>query len=163
MWTAALLAVLILPACSSREDGQDIPSQVEVPSGNALKVRYHAVGLQTYTWNASIKSWGPPAPIATLFLGDVLHGSHSEGPTWQNSDGSKIVGAKISSVTVDATAIPWLLIKATSTSGPGLFDDVTFVQRINTSGGLVPAGQGATDGAQVQVHYQADYLFYHRQ
>jgi hypothetical protein len=158
---AVLLAVLILPACSTIDDGPEIPAAVQVPAGNALKIRYHAVGMQVYTWNAAAGHWGPPNPLATLFLGDVLAATHSEGPVWAQTDGSKVMGAMVSSATVGATAIPWLLIKAASTSGPGLFSDVTYVQRINTQGGLAPVGPGSTDGAQIQVHYQADYLFYH--
>ena len=33
-------------------------------------------------------------------------------------------------VTVDTTAIPWLLLKATSTT-PGQFGNTTFIQRVN--------------------------------
>ncbi len=161
MSAAALLAVLILPACSERDDGPEIPAAVQVPAGNSLKLRYHAVGLQVYTWSAADGHWGPAKPLATLFLGDVLSATHSEGPTWQHSDGSKVVGAKVASATVDAAAIPWLLLKASSASVPGLFSDVTYIQRLNTKGGLAPAGPGSMEGAQVQVHYEADYLFYH--
>jgi len=160
-WAAVLLAVLLLPACSERDDDPGIPASVQVPAGNALKVRYHGVGMQVYTWSATAASWGAPKPIATLFLGEALSATHFEGPTWQHADGSKVVGAKLASVTVGATAIPWLLLKAASASGPGLFADVTYVQRLNTKGGLAPAGSGSTDGAQIQVHYEADYLFYH--
>jgi hypothetical protein len=163
MSAAVLLAVLILPACSERDDGPEVPAAVQVPAGNALKVRYHAVGMQVYTWSATEAHWGPPKPLATLFLGDVLAATHSEGPIWQNTDGSKVVGAMVASATVGDAAIPWLLLRAASRSGPGLFADVTFVQRINTKGGLPPAGSGSTDGAQIQVHYEADYLFYHAQ
>jgi hypothetical protein len=164
---AMLLALLILPACSERDDEREaqatmpIPAAVQVPSGNSLKLRYHAVGMQVYTWNATLGHWGAPQPLATLFLGEVLSATHSEGPVWQHTDGSKVVGAKIGSAEVGATAIPWLLIKAASVSGPGLFADVTYVQRLNTRGGVAPIGPGSSDGAQVQVHYEADYLFYH--
>ena len=36
-------------------------------------------------------------------------------------------------------AIPWLLLKELSTSGPGVFSDVAIVQRLNTAGGVAPA------------------------
>jgi Protein of unknown function (DUF3455) len=161
MAAAVLLSVLILPACSERNDGPEVPAAVQVPAGNSLKLSYHAVGMQVYTWSATAAHWGSPTPLATLFLGNVLSATHSEGPTWQHTDGSKVVGDKMAAATVDAAAIPWLLLKAASRSGPGLFADVTYVQRLNTKGGLAPVGPGATDGAQIQVHYEADYLFYH--
>ncbi len=158
---AVLLALLLLPSCDTRDDGPAFPAAVLAPAGNTLKVRYHAVGMQIYTWSSATAQWSAATPLATLFLGDVLSATHAEGPLWKHTDGSTVVGAKVASATVDPAAIPWLLLKAASTSGPGLFSDVTFVQRINTKGGLAPAGAGAADGAQIQVHYEADYLFYH--
>jgi hypothetical protein len=127
----------------------------------ALLLAVLILPMQVYAWSAAEGHWGPPKPLATLFLGDVLSATHSEGPLWQHTDGSKVVGAVVASATVDAAAIPWLLLHAASRSGPGLFADVTYVQRLNTKGGLAPAGPGSADGAQVQVHYEADYLFYH--
>ena len=35
-------------------------------------------------------------------------------------------------------AIPWLLLRATSTTGTGVFTNVTYVQRLNTTGGVAP-------------------------
>jgi hypothetical protein len=70
------------------------------------------------------------------------------------------VGAKLASATVDPEAIPWLLLKAASTTGPGAFADVTYVQRLRTHGGLAPAKPGAFDGPQALVPYSAEYLFY---
>ena len=44
--------------------------------------------------------------------------------------------------------------------GPGIFDGVTFIQRINTSGGLAPVGTNPVVGEVVRVPYTAEYLFY---
>jgi hypothetical protein len=69
-------------------------------------------------------------------------------------------------VTVDTTAIPWLRLKATSTSAGPDGDRLlktAYVQRINTTGGLAPAAadcNAATAGAQVEVPYTADYYFW---
>ena len=59
-----------------------------------------------------------------------------------------------------ATAIPWLLLGAASTEGPGVFDHVTFVQRLNTAGGKAPANPGTTVGEEARVAYTAEYYFY---
>src|SRR5258708_6859362 len=59
-------------------------------------------------------------------------------------------------------SIAWLLLRARSTSGNGLFAHVQFIQRLNTVGGSVPAG-GCTRqqaGQQLRAAYTADYLFY---
>ena len=70
-------------------------------------------------------------------------------------------------MTVDPTAIPWLLLKATvHTEGPTGGDRLvptTFIQRINTVGGIAPAAascSAATVGARADVPYTADYLFF---
>ena len=63
-------------------------------------------------------------------------------------------------------SIPWLLLSAKSTTA-GKFGDhltkTTFIQRINTRGGLAPAAStctAATAGTQKEVPYTADYFFW---
>jgi hypothetical protein len=63
----------------------------------------------------------------------------------------------------DTTASPWLLLETVSTTGPGIFSSVTYIQRLNTSGGLAPAGPGSAIGELVQVPYTAEYFFYREQ
>ena len=91
---------------------------------------------------------------------------HFAGPTWQYKDGSKAVGRAQASITVDATAIPWLRLAASSTeAGPGgdRLAHTTYVQRIATTGGLAPAAaecNAATAGTMAEVPYTADYYFW---
>ncbi len=62
----------------------------------------------------------------------------------------------------DAAAIPWLLLSAASTT-PGALGDTTFIQRVNTTGGLAPAAATCTAaavGTQAEVPYTADYRFW---
>jgi len=94
--------------------------------------------------------------------------------TWQYRDTS-IVWAKLhatdrtgsGAVTVDQQAIAWLLLDGVgSQSGPTGGDklkDTTFVQRLNTTGGLAPLTgcSSLTDlGNTAFVPYTADYFFY---
>ena len=94
--------------------------------------------------------------------------------TWQYRDTS-IVWAKLhatdrtgsGAVTVDQQAIAWLLLDGVgSQSGPTGGDklkDTTFVQRLNTKGGLPPSTgcSSLTDlGNTAFVPYTADYFFY---
>jgi hypothetical protein len=53
-----------------------------------------------------------------------------------------------------------LLLEAVSTTGPGIYSSVTFVQRVNTTGGLIPAYPGLVIGQVVEVPYTAEYYFY---
>ena len=166
---AAPVAALVLLAGGSPVqadgDGDDsdfnIPASLQVPASNVLTFAAHGRGVQIYTWNAASAKWVFAAPHAVLFEDDgQVVGIHFAGPTWQNDDGSKIVGSKVASVTVDTNAIPWLLLSAVSVTGPGIFADVTYVQRLHTQGGLAPASPGTVDGQQVLVPYSAEYLFY---
>lgn len=131
-----------------------------VPAGNKLFLVAHAVGVQIYTCTAT--GWTLAGPRADLY-GDSgkLVATHFAGPTWQANDGSSVVGRAITKVTVDPTAIPWLLVERVSTAaGAGdRFTDTTYIQRLNTTGGLAPAGACAP-GATVEIPYTADYAFW---
>ena len=58
-------------------------------------------------------------------------------------------------------AIPWLLLAADSSQGDGVLAGVDYIQRLETRGGLAPAGacDPAAD-ATVAVPYRARYVFY---
>jgi len=65
-------------------------------------------------------------------------------------------------VKVDPTAIDWLRLSATSTT-PGRLGRTTYIQRINTAGGLAPAaadGAAATAGTTREVPHTPDYVFW---
>jgi len=70
------------------------------------------------------------APRANLFDDNGrLIIAHFGGPTWQATDGSTVVGRAEASSTVDASAVPWLRLAATSTAAgprrlPALADHV---------------------------------------
>jgi hypothetical protein len=131
----------------------DVPPAIAVPSGppdnKVFLVAHTKDGVQIYKCTATPNgttpfSWVFDAPRATL-VGDngQAIGTHFAGPTWQAKDGSKVVAARVDGVTVDNTAIPWLLLKATSTT-PGRLGNTTYIQRVKTGGGLAPAAAGCT-------------------
>ena len=60
----------------------------------------------------------------------------------------------------DPTAIDWLLLRAVETSGPGVFSPVTYIQRVNTTGGKAPTTPGSFIGEVVDAPYTAEYYFY---
>ncbi len=56
----------------------------------------------------------------------------------------------------------WLLLKATSHEGAGIFSKVTYIQRVDTWAGRPPA-TGATKenaGKELRVKYEATYRFF---
>ena len=128
---------------------------------NQVAAYLFGVGVQIYQWDGA--TWKFVNPMATLYADAGHHSavcSHFGGPTWQSNSGSKVVGKVDDFCTPDPTAIPWLLLHAASSEGPGIFDGVTFIQRVNTVGGLAPADPGAFVGEIAQVPYTADYVFY---
>ena len=56
--------------------------------------------------------------------------------------------------------IPWLLLFAKTSDGPGIFADVSYVQRVNTAGGNAPSTAGLNVGDEARVPYTAEYYFY---
>jgi len=148
-----------------------VPSKIEVRDGNKVFLVGHGVGVQIYSCNTTSSgfAWGFVAPRANLYND---HGkliiTHFGGPTWQAIDGSRVVGQLVDFVTVDATAIPWLLLSAASTAAGPDGDRLvatTYIQRIATTGGLAPPASecnATTAGTVAEVPYTADYYFWKR-
>jgi hypothetical protein len=172
---ASVLAVLIgfspssqLIAQTVAAPGGGVPGQLQPPTPAALLLRANAVGSQIYSCVAKPGGagfeWALKAPDAVLTdAGGKPAIKHFAGPTWQANDGSKVVGEIAAHADAPGgQAIPWLLLKAKSHEGTGEFAAVTYVQRIDTKGGLAPtAGCDATHvGQEQKVPYTAVYVFY---
>ena len=164
-----------------------VPAGLQVPAGNEVVFVGHAVGTQNYVCvpAASVGqvAWMLFTPQATLFTKDgeqvSTHYSspnpaepNTVRPTWQDSrDTSAVWGSAIKSSSdpafVAQGAIPWLLVQIVGarqgpTGGATIFG-TTFIQRLNTTGGVAPATGCAvpTDvGRKAFVPYTADYVFY---
>ena len=164
----ALPALLPGLAFAAQLTPPSVPEKIQVPAGNVPFLVGHATGTQNYTCQltSSGYSWSLVGPSATLVDDQGKHiMSHYAGPTWQAKDGGTVVGARVNGVTVSPSAIPWLLLRATSTTeGPDgdRLTDTTYIQRINTTGGLAPTSgcDAATLGTARNVSYTADYYFY---
>ena len=167
-----------------------------VPAGNELFLGTHAVGTQNYVCQPSGAgvAYVLFTPQATLFGedgGQVITHFNSPNPdepntdpkvvapqgtiraTWQFKDTSR-VWAKVhqpdGAVTVKQDAIAWLLLDAVGhqkgPTGGDKLTKTTFVQRLNTTGGLAPKTgcSSLTDvGNKAFVPYTADYFFYKAQ
>lgn len=142
----------------------DVPGAIAVEEGHKLYLVGHAVGVQRYTCNGT--SWTFDGPRAAVYNDHgVKIASHYGGPTWEARDGSRVIGTRVDGVTVDPTAIPWLLLSATSFAGADgdRLAGTTFIQRVQTVGGLAPAAATCTSetlGEVQEVPYTADYNFW---
>ncbi len=145
---------------------QQVPPQLQPPANEQLLLQVHAKGTQIYSCKADGAQfiWALKAPDAQLFDKDGKpFGKHFAGPTWEASDGSRIVGKAIANApSPDPDSIPWLLVNVVSHEGSGALARVTSIQRLNTKGGKAPATgcDAAHAGQELRVSYSADYLFY---
>jgi hypothetical protein len=163
------LALAMVPGVSAHAQVQT-PANLAVPQYNVLLFTAYAIGFQVYVCKPRESDpnsyvWAFKAPEAILWddAGQQV-GTHYAGPSWEGNDGSMIVGkvvARADAPTPDA--IPWLLLEAAPQRGAGIFSNVTYIQRIDTVGGLAPADGCDRSTAETErgVEYTAVYAFYH--
>jgi hypothetical protein len=163
--TGLATASMMTPRAVDNDQTLVLPSPlcdgVQVPAGNKVSFHVYARGVQIYRWDGT--AWVLVAPSATLFANadyTAQVGIHYAGPTWESNSGSLVRATRITGCTPDPTAIAWLRLQSVTTSGPGVFGSVTWIQRVNTQGGLAPASPGDSIGASVEVPYTAEYYFY---
>jgi len=143
-----------------------IPELIKVPEGYSPVLTAHAKGDQIY--QCSLKegkySWETLAPDAKLFDAEgKIVGNHTAGPLWEYKEGSRVVGRVLKKIDMEPdSSIAWLLVEVVSHQGDGLFSNVSFINRVNTHGGLPPlSGCDANHlGGEKRVAYTADYIFY---
>jgi hypothetical protein len=154
---ARALSISATPADPAEAD--PVPASIDVPQGNKLVATLPARGVQVY--QCVDKAWTPLEPDATLTRDDQVVALHSRGPVWVSTvDGSAVTAAAVPGASVKRdNAVPELLLKTAATRGDGLFGEVTFVQRLETKGGLAPSGTCAP-GTQVSSPYEATYTFF---
>ena len=76
------------------------------------------------------------------------------------ADLQMVSGWRLEGCSPDPGSIPWLLLEATASDGPGIFSRVTYIQRVNTVGGLAPSTPGTVVGEVREIPYMAEYFFY---
>jgi hypothetical protein len=169
MAASTLLCTMVATHAVADTGSDEIPDGLRPPAGQVLALVTHANGVQIYECKAAKDnpaqfSWTLKAPEADLKdpSGKPV-GKHYAGPTWEATDGSKVMGEVVAKRDApDATSIPWLLLRAKSTSGSGIFSAIASVQRLQTSGGSPPASgcDSAQSGKESRVPYSAVYRFY---
>ena len=168
-------AVALLSACSMspmtmgpKVDNAALPEAVRVPAGQTMRMVATGVGEITYECRekaaaAGQYEWAFVGPVATLYSADKRNvGKYYAGPTWEASDGSKITGKQLAISPASPGSIPLQLVKTDPAMGNGAMAGVTYIQRLNTRGGVAPsmACDATSKGRRQQVAYEADYVFY---
>lgn len=166
--TAALAVALCGTATDAHADEgilpPDLPAacqDLEVPPGHEVAFRAYAIGVQIYRWNGA--GWQFVGPEANLYADANFHGkvgTHFGGPTWASNSGSYVIGGLLAGCPVDASAVNWLLLERRASEGPGIFGDVTYIQRVSTVGGVSPTESGSFVHEEKRVPYTAEYYLY---
>jgi hypothetical protein len=181
---ATVVALAMSASAAQHPEPPAVPGNLVVEAGNRVYKIWHAIGTQNQIClprpSGIGLGWSFFGPQATLFDGEteqVMTHFLSANPdesgtpraTWQHSrDTSTVWALAIQPSTdpnyVEAGAIPWLLLRVVgSEDGPNGGDRMsrtTFVQRVNTLGGVAPTTDCPTIGAKLLVPYEADYVFY---
>ena len=170
---ATLAAVAVLSACASPMmmttiDNAALPEPVRVPAGQKMMMVATGVGDITYECRekkdmAGQHEWAFVGPVATLYAKDrKAVGKYYAGPTWEANDGSKVTGKQLAVAPGGAGNIPLQLVKTDPAMGAGAMTGVSYIQRLNTKGGVAPAAacDAGAKGRRQTVKYEADYAFY---
>jgi Protein of unknown function (DUF3455) len=166
---AAAIALLAATQALAGQAESPVPVDVQVEEGHKLFLVADAFGVQIHRCDAipGGYKWNFVAPRADLFdERGRLVATHFGGPTWLAKDGSYVKAAVDGRVNVDPTAIDWMRLRATDRAvgaeGDRFFD-TTFIQRLDTTGGLAPAPEtcnAETVGDVAEVPYTAVYAFW---
>jgi hypothetical protein len=187
--TTIFFFVLAVSAYSQTLTPQEAPANLRPPDGHVAFLKLSATGTQNYVClpGASGLAWKFQGPQATLFakfrllslevqqqLATHFLSLNPKEPgtaraTWQSSSDSSAVWAKKIDESTDPryvspNAIPWFLLQIVgSQKGPNdgaFFTQITYMQRVNTDGGIMPAEACTEAGSLRFVPYKADYVFF---
>ncbi|WP_447045627.1 DUF3455 domain-containing protein [Vreelandella sp. H-I2] len=165
--TRATLAATLIASFSHVAMADMTPADVQVPGGNTVALETVGVGAITYmceTKDDGNMGWVFKGPHAALNDSEGTQVGSYYGPpaTWEALDGSKITGTQLATATNGDGNIPLQLVEANPAEGEGAMTGVSYIQRLNTQGGVAPdvACDMDHEGAIAVVTYQADYHFW---
>ena len=171
-----VLAVVGLAGCATQRGASmasfsqgTLPDAVKVPAGHSVAME--AVGAGDIAYECRAKKdmadqfeWVFAGPNAALRDRSGKQVGKYFGPpaTWENMDGSSVTGAQVAVAMAGTGDIPLQLVKANPAKGGGAMQGVTYIQRVNTRGGVAPSSTCAASnlGQKQSVKYQADYIFW---
>lgn len=164
---AACVVAMCIPVAASAQPGDPLDPRTYAPESKPF-LTLNASGVQRYACQAD-GTWLFTDPVAELYepARSKAVGSHylnfaTGRPVWELKDGSTVEAARKASAPGGAGNIAALLLEAVTTAAGAdgdRFAKTTWVQRLNTSGGVAPAG-ACTPGAVIAVPYTTDYVFW---
>ena len=169
--TAVLMAACSTVKPPAKEFSQDrLAESIRVPAGHVVVLETTAVGVLNYECRRNPASTGPASWTLASPKADLIDrtgktvGNYSGPPAlWTHMDGSTVVGSQLAvSPALGATNLSNQLSKGVAGKNVGAMQDVAYIQRINTKGGLdFSKACGEADvGDKMALPYQADYIFW---
>lgn len=138
-------------------------SRIKAPDDREAVLRLAAKGAQVFRCEKREGGvWAFRQPDAQLLdaAGKVV-GRHGANFSFEHNDGSRLLATIVAHDDAPKpTDLRWLLM-TTRSFGKGAFENVTHVQRVNTSGGMPPAScDPAHAGRILRIDFTSDFVFY---
>jgi hypothetical protein len=171
VFLAALQAGCAVPPVTDRPAGTEMESpslglfsRIRVPDGQDVVLRLTAKGAQVFRCERVEKTfeWRFRQPDAELFNAEGKPvGRHGANFSFEHRDGSRLIGTvKAHDKAPTPDTLPWLLF-STRSFGKGELSGITYVQRIDTLGGMPPPGCTAQEANRLlRVEFSAVFVFY---
>jgi Protein of unknown function (DUF3455) len=157
------------PKMSPAYSQASLPEAIKVPAGHSVVLETVGVGTITYQCRAKANMAGQfewvfvgPDAVLNSRAGKSLGKYYGPPATWESADGSKVTGAQVAISPAPSGNIPLQLVKANSAMGEGAMKGISFIQRVQTKGGVAPSSvcdAKTVDSKQI-VNYRSDYIFY---
>lgn len=167
--TAVLLGACGYRPLSPYNTQQDLPEAVRVPVGYQAVLEARANGNLVYECQAIKRSpfeyaWllkSPGVELTDTYGNRIMY---SPGPraSWVHRDGSRTSTREFVDLPHGSFNLPLQRTKAEPSPVPGALQNISYVQRLRTVGGMVAIRpcSGAQLGMRVSVPYEADYIFW---
>ena len=139
-------------------------SSIKVPDDQMPVLRFAARGVQVFRCEQrdGTYGWWYRLPEAELFdAAGAVVARHGTDFSFEHVDGSRLLGKVAASDSAPSDQdLRWLLL-STRAFGQGAFTGITYVQRVNTKGGIPPARCERKQENQVlRVDFSAEFVFY---
>jgi hypothetical protein len=167
-------AAAVLGACGYRplspyDTQQDLTEAIRMPAGHQAVLEAKSSGNLFYECQAIKRTpyeygWllRRPGVELTDSYGNSIVLSPGPRPSWGHKDGSRVSVRDVVEAPNGRGNLPLQRARVDASAVPGALQNISYVQRLRTRGGLAPQQHcGAAQlGMRVTVPYEADYVFW---
>ncbi len=139
-------------------------SRIKTPSEVDPVLELAAIGVQIFRCEQGKEGFRWIFRLPEAELRDArgqLVGHHGANYSFEHADGSRLIGTIVGYDSAPGDeSLRWLLLR-TQSYGQGEFEKMTYVQRVETAGGMPPAQCPAEQVNQIlRVPFSAKFIFY---